>query len=58
MIRIHETDHHAVLFCVVSFVLSAQQNTSITLTSSPNPANPSDISTSPLTVTPLVRRVA
>ena len=42
----------AVLFCVVSFVLSAQQNTTTTLTTSPNPANPSDIINFTITVTP------
>jgi len=42
----------AVLLCVVSFVLSAQQNTTTTLTTSPNPANPSDNINFTITVTP------
>jgi uncharacterized protein (TIGR03437 family) len=43
----------AVLFCVASFVLSAQQNTTTTLTASPNPANPSDIIVFTIAVTPV-----
>ena len=52
MVRSREIDHHSGTLLCRSFVLSAQQNTTTTLTTSPNPANPSDIINFTITVTP------